>query len=376
MYRHQVTSIGFLAGVTGRSILQAMGFIASSSEDHIQCCNGSLEERATAERLISKRLRIVLDPTSLATLFLLKAHTKLKSLPADVYVTAGTLDTLRSLRRNPHSCFHSKQHIGFRNGHPCFGERTDEDVANGLSELSEFIGWIESNAVVVGGRGILTIPTQNREKWREIFGTGMTESAGVAHAESAVLCTDDPSLASVASEGLTFDRMWTSLFLEYLAANHNLNSEIYHDLLILLITSDYRFVPVNQEMIDRVGKRCGWSANDREFEALINWLHLSGVSTPVPAAAYMIGKTWDETPFAHLRTDVLNAVVRSLGKRSDGVKCLRQLHAALHPVFKLRPNALRQCHRAIRREEARELAVSPLILPGDPDFSIPRYVFR
>lgn len=120
--------------------------------------------------------------------------------------------------------------------------------------------------------------------------------------------------------------MWTPLFLEYLTASDHLEMDAYRDLLMQLIVFDYRFIPVDQEMIDRVGNRSGWSATDQEFNAIISWLHLSGVANPV-VAAYIIGRTWDESKLAHVRTDVLSSVVRSLGKRKDAVECLRQLHA-------------------------------------------------
>jgi tetratricopeptide (TPR) repeat protein len=376
MYRHQFSSIGFLANFTGRSILQTVGYLASARETHIQCCSGTAEERALAVKSIASHKRIVLDPTSLSTLFLLKAHTKIDKLPADVYVTASTLETLRSPRRSRHSWLFSKRYIGFRFGAPRFEERTDEDVAKTVAELSSFIDWVAGNTTIVGGRDILSLPIQAREQWRQIFGTPMVESIGIAVARSAILCTDDPALILAATEHCAVERMWTHLFFEYLCNNGILSCEQYREFLVRLITFDYRFVTLDQEMIDLVGIRSGWSTENSDFSAVIEWLHLSHVASPVPMAAYIIGKTWDSTGLAHLRSDVLSAVIRALGKRSDSITCLRHLHSALRPVFRMQPDALQQCHQAIRREEARELAVSPLILPGDPDFSIPKYFFR
>ncbi|CAD79080.1 hypothetical protein RB11367 [Rhodopirellula baltica SH 1] len=376
IYQNEVPSVSWFARVTGRSLIEAIGFLAASSDCRIQCCSGDVTEKQRADQFIDSDRAIVLSPSTLATLFLLSAHRRISRLPAGCIVSASALDTVRSLRRDPNSRFRSECFAGIRFGKPWLEERTEDQIANGLEELSAFITWLQENAGVCGGRGILSIGRQARERLRESCGTATVESIGTAIEKNAILCIDDPLVTLLEEDHTPVDRIWTSMLLKKMNRASLLDDESYRDFLLQLIACDYRFIPLDQAMVNRAGERARWDSSDAVFRAVIEWLNRSGVVHAAPVAAFIIQRTWAETQLANLRADVLSSVVRSLAKRRDGIASLRQLDSQIRRAFRLQPDTLQQIRNAIRRTEELELASSPIILPGDPDYSIPNFRFK
>ena len=375
-YKTDIPSIGLFSRMTRRSPIETLGFLASNSDCHIQCCNGNVKEKEHAENAMASGRPIVLGPSALATLFLLSAHRRIPPLSPKCIVSSGTLDTVRSVRRNPDSRFHSKRFVGVQFGQRWVEERTDSQIQAGLTELSDFIDWVRAGADIRGGRGIFSINRQAREQLREFFGTAVVESIGTAIATDAVFCSDDPITVMIDAQTTPVDRVWTSMYLKHLHRAGLFGKEIYHDSLIQLIQSDYRFIPLDQEMVNRVGQRKHWNAEEPEFRSIIEWLHRSGVVDAAPVAAFIIQRTWESSSLASIRTNVLSAVVLALEKRRDGIAVLRQLDAQIRQIFRGQPDTIHQIRSAIRRAEERELADSPIILPGDPDYSIPNFRFK
>ena len=370
-------SISLLSKKTNRSILETVYHVTSSPDLHLQCCTGIEEEQRQAACFIDDESReVVLDATCLASLYALHAKEHLLKLPANTVISVSTLDTLRSLRRDRNSRFYAKSFVGIRGGTPFVTERTEEDVQRGLDYLNSFIAWLAENALIVGGRSILAIPTADRERLRGYIGTAMVEAMGVAIDRNAIVISDDLIVSSPAFTRVSVDRLWTSSWLQKLRAAGLLSDAGYRQIVTCMLTCDYRFIPVDKALIGYVGSLTTWNVNRIEMAALIDWIHRSGVINPNEQAIQMIVGAWENSSISTTRTDLLEAVVRSIGKRHDAIERLRELHTRLRPVFQLRPDQLEICQRAIRREEVRGLATSPLILPGDPEYSFPSWAIR
>ncbi len=189
-YRHDLPSISFFAAITGRTIIEAAGHFAAQPNSVLRYGDGSFNEKSKSETAIQNRTKVVLCPTVIATLFLIRANEKLSSLGEGVIISAGALEQLRAFYRNPHSRLHSSHIGGAEHGRPFFIEYSEEEIRSNVEQFKTFVDWIESSSTVVGGRAILEIPSRVRDSMCQFFGVEVAESLAIASAESAILISD------------------------------------------------------------------------------------------------------------------------------------------------------------------------------------------
>ncbi len=71
LYRREPLSVGMFSQLIKQPLLDSIGYLANHSELPIRCCAGTEEEYAIANAALESGKKVVIDPSALATLFLL-----------------------------------------------------------------------------------------------------------------------------------------------------------------------------------------------------------------------------------------------------------------------------------------------------------------
>lgn len=373
IFRYDLSSIAFFATVTGRLILEATGHFASQAGTPLRYSDGSTDERDRSMVAVRSKSRFVLDPSTIATLFLIEAPSKLNSLGDGVIVSAGTLEQLRQFYRNPHSRLHSERIGGVENGRPFYVEYSAEVIQKNIDEFEAFVDWLESVSTVQGGRPILELPSRLREEMCKFFGTESVESMAIACHESALLISDDLYVTQYPGLTTAPEKVNSFYFLHKLRDEGILAEPDRVELVHQLIASDYRFTPLDQGVIAHAVTKAECRADNPNLQCIIDWLHRSGADANDAAAAgaAITAKVWSETILADRRSLVIREVARSLEQHPAPFIALRRFKAELASVFEGNESAFQETSEAVDISLKRRGRGELLILPGNPKHFLP-----
>lgn len=373
IYRQDLPSISFFAAVTGRTIIEATGHFAAQPNAILRYGDGSFNEKSQSEIAVRQRNKVVLGPTAIATLFLIRANEKISSLGKGVIVSAGTLEQLRSFYRNPQSRLHSTRIGGVEDGRPFFIEYSDEEIRSNVDQFKAFVDWIESNSTVVGGKAILKIPSRVRDSMCQFFGIEVVESLAIASAESAVLISDDICVTQFPGCDLSPSKANSFYLIQQFAEEELLTETDRVELMHRLISADYRFTPLEQGVIHYAADRAECKSDNINLRCVIEWLHRSGADANDAAAAgaAIVASVWSQTILADRRSLCIREVARSLSQHPAPFAALRRLRTELHDVFRDNESAQDEARRSVDLASRRRSRGELLILPGNPEHHLP-----
>ena len=371
MYRAEPYSVGLFAKLCNRSLLEAMGYLIGDPKMPIRCADGTSETYANAQIAVKKDRPVVIGPSALCSIFHSNVWKNLSSLPKNYIVTYATLDIFREQRRNPNSRLHSKRIGGAKGGKPFFQTRTDEDIEREAKRISDFIDWVQTNAKLVGGRCVLKISKSKRDEIAHAFPYAMIESVGAAIDNDAVLWSDEIMLP-LACE-LAQPRVWSEIELSQLNELGLIQDKDLHEFILFLIGTGYTFIRFNKGVLDHAIAESRWEVGNSQLQYIVDWIHKSGVESNVAAGltSELLGMAWKRAPFAHQRSNLLRALAHSIGKRNDALEVFKQVAARLPNEFGTNVVGLRECQKVLKSAANRALRYAPIILPGDPDWSMP-----
>ncbi len=374
LYRREPLSIGMFSKLMRRPLLDSIGYLANHSDLPIRCCLGSGEEYATARAELDSNKSIVIDPSGLATIFLLGIWDQPHELKLGnrFMVSTGTIECFRELLKNPFSPMYSRI-LGktVRSEQVC-EVRTEDDKQRTTRAILDFIGWVERNTFAIGGIGLAEFTMEQRSALSELFDSATIESLGAAISRKAILWTDDFAIASSGFvEGIALPpRVWTAVVVEKLCASGALTSDQRSEALLNLIGFDYRFTRLDQAVFELAMKKGRWNPIEGSLADILRWIAFSGVSEEgaMQTALEIIRSVWAQALLAHQRSEVAAATTKALGQRPDAVAVLQKVEQSLPRIFRLDVTAINECRKLIRIELAYQLRGKALVLPDDPDW--------
>ena len=185
---------------------------------------------------------MIVDPSALATLYWTNAYKQIQFAKGVLKTTFATVQEYENLVRDPNSRLYSKRTLGTRNDRIFLEQHSDEQIAAERQRLEDFLSWIKGNCEVIGGKGVLHLPAENREELTQVFGNGMVESVGAAIELHAVLWSDDFAITEFITDKVSVSRVWTSVLLDHFVEVDGISANERMKLLLRLIDFGYRFI--------------------------------------------------------------------------------------------------------------------------------------
>ena len=373
LYRYDLPSISLFANFTGRTLIEAMGHIASHPDFHIHYGDASSGEIERVASVLEASSMFVLDPTSLATIFTIGFHEKVPTLSEGIVVSAGALQELKAELLNPHSRLHSKMIGGAENGRPFAIAYDDHAVQKRVEAFKSFVDWIERNTKVEGGRAILDIDVPIREQMVRLFGTSTVESFAIASQKQCVLVSDDVVVEKFPELNLESKRINTAALIGHFVERGEVSEPTRIELFHRLVAADFRYTPIDGKVILHAAQLADWRTDNVNLTCIVEWLHKSGAGSAlaVSAAIEIVATVWSECILEDRRLAVVRDVTRSLAKRADAFSTLRAIRQEFQDYFDGDDISLAEATAIVDRELNNLARTELLILPGNPLHFLP-----
>jgi tetratricopeptide (TPR) repeat protein len=362
LYRDNPLSLTTYAQFSRLGLLHSLTKLAGDSSLVIRCCAGTAEERQEAESTLQTASALVIEPSALATLFLIGHYEKLAQVPVPCIVVESSLDEYRELHQRLLSP--SQGFDGKLNGK--FLYRHDDPAARGREQqrVATFLERIRLLAVIVTGEALAAVPPDQRKTLIDLHGRPTAEAIATSLTPGRVLWTDDFVVGLMTTERMQGRRAWTQLVAQWLAFNGHLGFPDVVELTLWLVNCHYHFTQVDPATVIAACKEADWDPKAAPLAAVIAWfgspdLRWEGL---LQVSAHSLRFIWDEAILAHRRDGVARALVRAILTRKDGRQLASALRDGLDALFGLNAVAIEEFRDMITQELAGRTA-SGLIVP-------------
>jgi len=370
--KNQPLTIGTFSKLSQTSLIESVVHLAHEDDISVLCCLGNNDELVAAKNCFSSSKTFVVDASALVTLWLTGAFEEIKSFPFEGLVTEGAISLFREALQNKHARLWSRCLVNAENGHLNFDHQSAESIASQKERMKRFIEWVENIFQQQGGRAKLDVPADLRNKIDETVGEAASEAIGLAKQCSAPIWTDDLAVVALCHEISVTKRIWSDLVFEDLKDNGKLDSSVSTSLQLLLLTAGYQYTRVDPSIVELAIEQSHWKPNIRPLSSVVSWFHRSDVNElgALQISAFAIAHALEHAPLAHQFQAVTTEILRSIGKRQDGMKLLQILRQNANKIFGMNEFAKEDFLSVIHGELVVLSRGRRIILPGDPDYGI------
>lgn len=342
LYRDYPISVLGFAQLSGVTVAESLRHLIGQEDLPVRCCFGTQEEFGAGLGAIRDAGALVIDPSSVATLFLTGFYRKLPPLEIPTITSTGTLQEYRILLGK---LAHGGEFLTRHRGRHVLVSRDAGDQGRFRSGLEEFIGWLESHARIEGGAELAKLSREVREDAIGEFGQPAAECLALAIREGAVLWTDDIHLAGYSAAKHGIRRTWTQAVAIYLQAAGRLEKGELDTLSLSLVEAGFAFTRLPPDVILLAARRSDWEDSRDPFRAVARWLgsdQHTGLAS-VGVVADVLPLIWREAPLLQQRQSATLGLLRALSRRPGGVQLARNLLGRLAPAFGVDPVNEERC---------------------------------
>jgi|GEM_PF-1753643 len=262
-YKRGDLTIGAMAKLLNRHPIEIWGGLLADDNLKIRCCIGNNNERMQTLIALARKPKLVVDITSLLTLYQLDAHHKVVEYFGKLNITQSTLDELLGY-------IEEKKGVGSRGylslskqGENFYrSEITPEQIANQVLYLEKLVQWIRDNCNVIPCYAALSINRQYRLQLYEVTGQSFIDTALIAQDDEYVLLTDDLYLRQLARNEVKAQGAWTQVVLFYLMEIKHISREEYSEHVMKLLDLNYSYIFINDFTLLKKFKESDWKVSE------------------------------------------------------------------------------------------------------------------
>ena len=333
IYSTQLFPIYSIALKKGRSIVEAMNYVAASPSLKLKCCIGNDLEESEAEKCVASAKEIVLDASAIVTLMFTSSYEHIIKAPFKFIVSQGTLNVFRqvkSLHEDPDSMAGSYSVEGFR-------PITPEDVMKSRDSMKKLISFIESNFTIIDGMVVAELEKEKRDVLIDIFGRDCAESILLAAQSERILWTDDLATAALARNEFGCYRIWTQFFFNNLLEKSLLNNKIVQDLTVLLMQMGYYYTKPTIDTFMTAIEKSNNNVDQSPAFQVFNWFCDPNVKAQGQfyIAAGVIKKAWQDIHIDYISQHITIRILERLAQRPKGYFAVEALKKGIRQIFGL-----------------------------------------
>jgi transcription elongation GreA/GreB family factor len=338
LYTTHAVPIHIVAKALNMNDFVALAGLANSPDVLIRCCDGSALERATAQKILDDRSRIVLDMTAISSLILLDRLDLLETISFTVIVASGTVAVLEEMLRDEQS---NQEHLvgflGDADGRPQFTEITEQEKQRRVKELRQLLETIKNRCEVRYCGQLAYLAPEKRMELIELFGQHGGESIVLASESGSALWTDDLTVAAYARELSGVPRIWTHLVLQYLRQQGSLDEAGYLSATARLAGWGYFFTSINAGAVVAAGRLGGWNPDKWPLKQSLSYLRVETVpiAEVVNLTSHLIVQVYREGLLPERKSALMIAILENLGRRERGLEAITAIRRILPKTFGL-----------------------------------------
>jgi tetratricopeptide (TPR) repeat protein len=364
VYREHPLSIASFSELSGTDAIDAATHLASESELEIRCCFGNEQEYQNAVVCLIEATEVVLCPSAIATLWLIRAWHDIPDLPFRIVVPRGAMEQLR--RKRDDKATRGEGFLSKIGEKYVFTKSTEDDRKRGEDEFREFYSWLEQRAEVVSGLALADLPPDSRNNLTQVFGGETAQGIAVAKQRSVPLWTDDLGVAELSRTELGVSRFWTEVVLSSLVGNGKLEGEKYAGFVAVLNGSGYRHSRLTPDIIIAAARKAEWKPEQWPFPAVVKWCGNRDVN-PLGIAqivSFSLPRLWQTAAMAEQAEAIARSLLSAVKQLPGGDGILRAIIRHIDHIFGVDVVHADQCQR-VADQVLSSRSTRPLILPGE-----------
>lgn len=349
MYRQHPFPLHMLAHMAGTSELGAMSLLLHSPNSLVRCCRGNTEEAAQASDALRNAETIVLEGQTLLTWFLLHEAYEIAlwdhavQWRGKIIIGESTFDDIRQVQEDLAS---GKDRMGARQvGFEMLPAITSGEALKASGErLAELVTFIK-RCTIVPGSTLNAIPAHRREILLKAFGRSALEAMILAHANDAILWTDDFAVAEIARELFNCRRVWTQLYCRELVP-----AEMTTRVTWAMLALRYEFTSLGVDEALRAGREAQWENNKFPLNQVLSYFNRSspGPDGLVRIALRLLVEVWTQPLLGLQAQNLTFRLLSEIVKRDDGRQLIHAVNVRIDRVFGLNVVAAGHAKASIR----------------------------
>ncbi len=350
-YQRQMAPVAMVAQRLGRRVFDTVRHFAGSPGLTVRCSLGWLEEWNAAVTALESNAPVVLDPTAVATLYLLSLHTRLKEIPVRCIVPRSVLDELRDIVDESANLREPRGFLGSVNGRPFMHEVPAEEFVAEARRVEELLETLKDACEVVGGTALLNLPGEVRDWLEKAFGEGTADAIAVAKERGAVLWTEDLWTSILALTKFDVGRVWTQPVLRWAAGRQMVTGEELLSATGRLLTLGYSFTRLNPEEITGLLRTAEWSLDKGVGAAVYRLACEVSLGSPqnCRVAREALARIWVACPSEQLARGIICRLLDGMGRAKSGPLIARPLYRTPHGLLGMDDYEMRRFRRMLRR---------------------------
>ncbi len=340
-YKQGKFTIGNVARLAGREVSTTTIYLATRPDLGIRSSTGAQEEYEHGLRAMSSMKGIVIDPTSIAIMELLKIKELVKNKYGSLFLAQSTIDefdmmlALRSVKdTQPGRSMHKDK------GQLYIEETSVEDRKKHNEALKLLIEWLRANAVVKPVNLTLAMKKDAKKEMDDVFGAPMFDSLLLAKENGLLLYTDDGKFRDIAEKEHGVSGIWTHCVLrDSLAKGFILDSE-YDDYTIALLTFNVQHVSITSSTLVAAASKASWRPDHPFPSTLYNLTGLRcGENPAIIVAGEFLYTLWTQGLAPLTRDVMIFAVLDAITTNRRRDTAIKKMELFIARKFLLWPQA-------------------------------------
>jgi tetratricopeptide (TPR) repeat protein/predicted nucleic acid-binding protein len=337
VYATQPITIHMLADARGKSIIETTFYLAQQDDVGIFCCAGNAEERDKALAALDVSGTWIIEPTALATIFLLDLEDDLARLPVNLVLSQGTVADFEEVIRDD-SLYRGDGGVLTKLGsRVAFVPQSSSEREARLRAFTERMNKVKAAVRVLGCVELAKLDKQRRELTIKAFGEGGAESIVLAAKPGHLLWTDDSRLAGYGTTEHGLKSAWTQAILLWAAQRGHISENQFVRYTAKLIGYGYTFTSPSLPALIAAAEIAEWDKSRRPLSQALAQLGTESIQLRDAAqlAVYFLPHVYRQNILDERRRAITLELLDQIGSRTGGVQAIQAIRRAVPQVFGL-----------------------------------------
>jgi tetratricopeptide (TPR) repeat protein len=340
LYVSTPMAIHMLGSTLGKGTIQTTLYLAQQDDVGISCCSGTADERNNALGALDISGTWVIEPSALATIFLLDLEDDLSGLPVNLVLSQGTVADFDEMLEED-TRFQGDGGVLVKHGAGiALIQQTAAERAERVQSFAARINKVKSASTIVGCVELAKLDKERRELTIKALGEGGAESIVLAAKPGHLLWTDDCRLGGFARTEHGVKSAWTQVVLQWAALHGYISEQKFFKSSARLIGFGYSFTSPSVPVLIAAAEIADWDQSHWPFSQAISQLGTESIQLREAASLTVsfLERVYRENILDERRRAITLALMDKLGDRSGGPSIVQEIKKAVPIAFGL--NAL------------------------------------
>jgi tetratricopeptide (TPR) repeat protein len=337
LYVTQPIAIHMLADARGKSTIETTFYLAHQEDVGIFCCAGNAEERDKALAALDVSGTWIIDPTALATVFLLDLEDDLARLPVNLVLSQGTVADFEEVIEDDTRYRGDGGVLTKVGSGVAFVPQSSADREARVRAFTERMNKVKAAARIVGCVDLAKLDKQRRELTIKAFGNGGAESIVLAAKPGNLLWTDDSRVAGYGITEHAVKSAWTQSILLWAAQRGHISEQQFLKSTAKLIGYGYTFTSPSVPALIAAAEIAEWDKSRRPLSPALAQLGTESIQIRDAAqlAVYFLPHVYRQDILDERRRAITLELLEQIGSRTGGVQAIQAIRRAVPQVFGL-----------------------------------------